>query len=152
MDIATTCRGYSDGKAWIQRRHAVELCIFFKTYTGRGYSDGQAWLQRRKSVDIATARRGYSDGVPWNFSKSNRLRYSIPVAIPCRCIHGKLGVVAIATKKLPREKKHLDVAISTLIRGYCHAWQNWSHVLVCIGNWLDVCCILRILELIFLMQ
>ena len=54
----------------------------------------------------------------------------------CRCIHGKLGVVAIATKKLPRQKKHLDVEISTLIRGYCHVlpWQNWSLVLVYVLN------------------
>ena len=50
--------GYSDVKAWIQRRQGVDTAT-----TRCGYSDGKAWIQRWLGMDIETARRGYSDGL-----------------------------------------------------------------------------------------
>ena len=107
VDTATTIF-FKILQPWIQRRLGVDTAT-----DRRGYSDGQAWIQIRPGVDTETARRGYSDGQAWILQR-------------------KLGVVSIATKLFPREKKHLDVAISTLFHGYCHVflWQNWSLVLV----------------------
>ena len=68
-------RGYSDGN-FLKKFTAVDTAT-----AKRGYSDSSALIQRRKSVDTAMARRGYIDDVPWNFSKSDRRRYSILVAI-----------------------------------------------------------------------
>ena len=77
----------------------------------RGYSDGKAWIQRRRAVEL--------------FQVCRR-RYSIPVAIPGvfplslypRKIRGR----RYCDEKVATAKKHLDVAISMLIRGYCHVF------------------------------
>ena len=63
----------------------------------RGYSDDQAWIQRRLGVDTGTACRGTF----------------------LRQISGR----RYCDEKVATAKKHLDVAISTLIRGYCHVFS-----------------------------
>ena len=52
-------RGYSDGN-FLKKFTAVDIAT-----ARRGYSDGSAWIQRRHGVDTVTARRGYSDGQAW---------------------------------------------------------------------------------------
>ena len=117
-------------KAWIQRRPGVDtemarrgysdvlfLGLHFllkyliqsvDTVTARhGYRDGQAWIQRWPGVDIATAQT------------SNEIQNIVALATQIR---GRLYCDRIVST----EKKHLDVAISMIFRGYCHilSWQN----------------------------